>query len=64
MKLLNFGTLCTRGMKKIVHNDDSRSHDLTAILLADMNRHKLDVLEIQETHYGELEYLQREKGYY
>ena len=62
MKLLNFGSLNAQGIEKIVHDDDSRSLDLTAIL-KDMDRHKLDILGIQETHFGELEYLQEEKGY-
>ena len=57
MKLVDFETINTRGIKRIVHNDDFRSLDLRAIL-TDINRHMLDVLGILETHFGELEYLQ------
>ena len=62
MTILNFGSLNARGIKKIIHNDGSLSLNLDAII-EDMNNNKIDVLGIQESWFGEFEYLQREKGY-
>ena len=63
MKLLNFGSLNVRGLKKITHEDNSCSLELTDVL-KDVNKLKLDALGIQETHFGEPEYLQKEQGFY
>ena len=62
MTTLNFGTLNVRGFKKIEHNDKSRSLHLQPII-ADINKHSLDVLAVQETHLGEAVYSQKEKDY-
>ena len=62
MNTLNFGTLNVRGFKKIEHNDKSRSLQLQPII-ADINKHSLDVLAVQETHFGEAVYKQKEKDY-
>ena len=60
---MDFGTFNTHhGLKKILHNDNSLSLDLTS-LFQDVNKHKIDVLAIQETHLQEFEYKQKEKGY-
>ena len=58
----NFATLNVRGLKKIVHNDDSLSVDMTS-LLQDLNKHDIDVLAVQESHLPEYEYMQKEPGY-
>ena len=62
MNTLNFGTLNVRGFKKIEHNDKSRSLQLQPII-ADINKHSLDVLAVQETHLGEAVYSQKENDY-
>ena len=62
MKLLKFGTLNTRGIKKERHNDGSLSLNLINIL-SDINKNNIDALGIQESHLGEHEYLQKEQGY-
>ena len=62
MTTLNFGTLNVRGCKKISHNDNSLSLNLQPII-ADINKHSLDVLAVQETHLGEAVYSQKEKDY-
>ena len=62
MKELKFGTLNARGIKKICHNDGSLSLYLPNIL-SDINKHNLDAIAIQESWFGEHEYLQKEDGY-
>ena len=57
-----FGTLNVNGLKKIQHNDHSRSLELTS-LMEDIKTHGIDVLAVQESHLGEDEYLQNEPGY-
>ena len=62
MKILKFGTLNVNGLKKIRHNDSPPTLDLRAVL-TDIEQQQMDVLAIQETHLGEAEYLQKEKGF-
>ena len=62
MKLLNFGSLNTRGIKTVEHNDGSRSLFLSNIL-SDIRKNNIDVIGIQESHLGEHEYKQNEKDY-
>ena len=62
MKTLIFGTLNVNGLKKIRHNDSPPTLDLRAVL-TDIEKQQMDVLAIQETHLGEVEYLQKEKGF-
>ena len=62
MRELKFGTLNARGIKKICHNDGSLSLYLPNIL-SDINKHNLDATAIQESWFGEHEYLQKEDGY-
>ena len=62
MKYLNFGTLNLRGLKKIQHNDGSLSLNLDNFL-SDVCKHNLDAIGIQESHFGEEEFLQKEPGY-
>ena len=62
MKTLIFGTLNVNGIKKIRHNESPPTLDLRAIL-TDIEKQQMDVLAIQETHLGEEEYLQKEKGF-
>ena len=62
MKTLIFGTLNVNGIKKIRHNESPPTLDLRAIL-TDIEKQQMDVLAVQETHLGEEEYLQKEKGF-
>ena len=62
MRELRFGTLNARGIKKISHNDGSLSLKLSNII-NDTNQNKLDAIAVQESHFGEYEYLQQEDGY-
>ena len=62
MRQLNFGTLNVNGLTKIQHNDGSQSLNLSNIL-SDINKNKIDAIGIQESHLGEVEYLQKEPGY-
>ena len=60
--LLNFGTLNTRGLKKLKHNDGSLSLNLSNVV-SDIKKNKIDVLAIQETHLGEEVYQQNEQDF-
>ena len=62
MREIRFGTLNARGIKKISHNDGSLSLKLSNII-NDTNQNKLDAIAVQESHFGEYEYLQQEDGY-
>ena len=60
---MNFATFNTyHGLQRIVHKDDSLSLDLET-LMKDVNKHEIDALAIQETHFPEFEYEQKEKDY-
>ena len=62
MKDFNFATLNVRGIKKKTHSDGSFSLILENIL-CDCEKRKVNAIAIQETHFGEREYIQREPGY-
>ena len=62
MTQLNFGSFNVRGIKKKEHNDRSRSLILDNIL-SDIKKQNIDAIGIQESHFGQAEYLQKECGY-
>ena len=67
MKTFNFATLNVRGLKKIPNNDgppnkDSNSLDLHNIT-TDLQKHDIDAIALQETHFKASEHLQNVKGY-
>ena len=62
----NFATLNVRGLKKLSNNDGSPGEDNGLDLsnvIADLQKHEVDAAAIQETHFGDTEFLQKEKGY-
>ena len=63
MKLLNFATLNVRGLKKIYDKEGSPTGSELSNIITDCEKHNIDAIGLQETHFGALEHLQKEKGY-